>query len=136
MTRYELIEKMAKVMWASFYVAYAGPHWDNAPTATQEAWRRAAAKGIDDVAAPVLLGDSTPEEVLSFRSKFPTMPDPIGAHFSCYMGFRRAQYTPPPDPAIEAVVKLMSPHLFHFGFKDAEIIVAAVRTADAAKGAK
>jgi hypothetical protein len=35
----------------------------------------------------------TPEEVTAFRTKYPMFPDPIAAHFQCFLDFRRGWIT-------------------------------------------
>ena len=128
--REQLIEKMAEVMWASFYTGIAGPYWDKAPIETQEAWRRAAAKSIDDVAAPVLLREPSEDELNSS-----VVSDAYGGHDGCVkkaISNRLAQYTVAPDPRREALKKYMiKKYLWQsIADEDADGLLAAI---DAAK---
>lgn len=58
-----------------------------------------------DACLPIILAEPDAAEVLAFRTKHPRMPDPIGANFACFIGFRREYMTAKPDPAENAVLK-------------------------------
>lgn len=59
-----------------------------------------------DACLPIILAEPDAAEVLAFRTKHPRMPDPIGANFACFIGFRREYMTAKPDPAVEAILEL------------------------------